>query len=71
MCAVLCESVSVVLDSVWPYRWWPTRLLCGISRLEYWSGLPCPPPGEMNEVNSVLNSLLDIADHRLQRAEQG
>ena len=25
----------------------------------------------MNEVNSVLNSLLDIADHRLQRAEQG
>ena len=39
--------------------------------LEYWRGLPCPPPGEMNEVNSVPNSLLDIADHRVQRAEQG
>ena len=26
----------------------PTRLLCpwGFSRQEYWSGLPCPPPGE-------------------------
>lgn len=29
-----------------------------------------PPPGEMNEANSVPNFLLDIADHRLQRAEQ-
>ena len=26
----------------------PVRLLClwGISRQEYWSGLPCPPPGD-------------------------
>ena len=27
----------------------PTRLLCpwGFSRQEYWSGLPCPPPGDL------------------------
>ena len=26
----------------------PTRLLCpwGVSRQEYWSGLPCTPPGD-------------------------
>ena len=26
---------------------WPTRLLWGFSSLEYWSGLPCPPPGDL------------------------
>ena len=27
----------------------PIRLLCpwGFSRQEYWSGLPCPPPGDL------------------------
>ena len=27
----------------------PSRLLCpwGFSRQEYWSGLPCPPPGDL------------------------
>ena len=27
----------------------PTRVLCpcGFSRQEYWSGLPCPPPGDL------------------------
>ena len=27
---------------------WPARLLCplGFSRQEYWSELPCPPPGD-------------------------
>ena len=29
----------------------PTRLLCpwGFPRQEYWSGLPCPPPGDLPE----------------------
>ena len=32
-----------------PYGLSPTRLLCplGFSRQEYWSGLPCPPPGDL------------------------
>ena len=42
-------SHSVVSDSLWPYGLQPTRLLCpwGFSRQEYWSGLPCPPPGDL------------------------
>ena len=47
----LCPSVlsrSVVSDSLRPHELQPTRLLCpwGFSRQEYWSGLPCPPPGD-------------------------
>ena len=45
-CAVL--SCSVVSDSLWPHGLQPARLLCpwGFSRQEYWSGLPCPLPGD-------------------------
>ena len=60
-CAVLCSIMSkhvlrllvvskshvrVFCDS---YGWQPTRLLCpwGFSRQEYWSGLPCPSPGDL------------------------
>ena len=44
-CAVL--SHSVMSDSLLPHGLLPTRLLCPwrFSRQEYWSGLPCPPPG--------------------------
>ena len=40
---------SVVSDSLRPYGLRPTRLLClwGFSRQEYWSGLPCSPPGDL------------------------
>ena len=46
-CAVLSHSVES--DSSWPHGLQPTRLLCpwGFSRQEYWSGLPCPPPGDL------------------------
>ena len=39
---------SVVSDSLQSHGLEPTRLLCpwGFSRQEYWSGLPCPPPGD-------------------------
>ena len=38
LCPALCD----------PHGLYPTRLLCpwGLSREEYWSGLPCPPPGD-------------------------
>ena len=38
---------SVVSNSLQPHGLQPTRLLCpwGFSKQEYWSGLPCPPPG--------------------------
>ena len=40
-------SLLVESDSLWPRGLQPSRLLCpwGFSRQEYWSGVPCPPPG--------------------------
>ena len=49
------EATVVVLSSVVQSRLFttpglrPARLLCpwGFYRQEYWSGLPCPPPGDL------------------------
>ena len=45
----LCSVASVVSDSLRPHGRQPARLLCpwGFYRQEYWSGLPCPPPGDL------------------------
>ena len=42
-------SRSVISDSLLPHELQPTRLLCpwAFSRQEYWSGLPCPPQGDL------------------------
>ena len=41
--------VTQSCPTLWPQGLQPTRLLCpwGFSRKEYWSGLPCPPPGDL------------------------
>ena len=46
---VKSSSVSCSNVSERPHVLWPTRLLCpwGFSRQEYWSGLPCPPSGDL------------------------
>ena len=46
--SVLCFVAQSCL-TLWPHGLWPTTLLCpwGFSRPEYWSGLPCPPPGDL------------------------
>ena len=46
-CAVL--NFSVVSDCLQNHGPQHARLLCpwGFSRQEYWSGLPCPPPGDL------------------------
>ena len=46
-CVVL--SHSVMSESLWSHGLGPARLLCswGYSRQEYWSGMPCPPPGDL------------------------
>ena len=47
---VLCAvgSRSVVSDSLRPHGLQHAMLLClwGFYRQEYWSGVPCPPPGD-------------------------
>ena len=42
-------SPSVVFESLRSHGMQPARLLCpwGFSRQVYWSGLPCPPPGDL------------------------
>ena len=36
-------------------------LSMGFSRQEYWSGLPCPPPGELPDARLELVSLMSPA----------
>ena len=44
MCAKLLQSCPILCDTM---DCSPARLLCpGFSRKEYWSGLPCPLPGD-------------------------
>ena len=41
--------LPVVSDSSRPHRLQPTRLSVGFSRQESWTGLPCPPAGDLPE----------------------
>ena len=47
VCCVLRHSV--MSNSMRPHALQPSRLLClwGFPRQEYWSGLPCPLPGDL------------------------
>ena len=57
VCAVL--RCSVVCDSLQPHGLQSTRLLCpwGFSKQEYWSGLVCPPPGDLPNAGIEPSSL--------------
>ena len=51
--------ISVVSDSLRPHGSQPARLLrpWDSPRQEYWSGLPCPPPGDLPHPGTQLVSL--------------
>ena len=54
-CCCCCCVASVVLDSVWPHRWQPTRPpSLGFSRQEHWSGLPFPSPMHESEISMQI-----------------
>ena len=59
------ESVSpvVLADSLQPHGLELSRLLCpwGFSRQEYWSGLPCPPLGDLLDPGIEPMSLMSPA----------
>ena len=64
---VLCFAVlshSVGSDSLRPPRLQPTRPLCpwGFSGRECWSGLPCPPPGDLPDLGVKIRCLALQAD---------
>ena len=50
-----CSVASVMSDS------WQAPLSLGFSRQEYWSVLPCPPPGDLPDPGIELASLLSLA----------
>ena len=48
-CPILCDPVDCSL---------PGSSVHGFSRQEYWSGLPCPPPGDLPEPGMEPTSLM-------------
>ena len=65
MCCVLCRLNSVRLFTTLWTAAWRAPLSVGFSRQEYWSGLPCPPPGVFptQELNPGLLDCKPILDH--------
>ena len=58
MLCILWEVASVVLDSATPWAVvHRTPLSIGLSRQEYWSGSPCPPPGNLPDTEIQPTSL--------------
>ena len=60
---IIGVSCSVMSNSWRPHGLSPTRLLCpwGFSRQEFWSGLPCPPPGDLPNPGIKPTSLVSSA----------
>ena len=54
----VCAQLHIVSDSLRPHGLQPARLLCpwGFSRQEYWSGLPCRPPGDLPNLGTEPRS---------------
>ena len=58
----LCQVASVVSDSATPWTVArKTPLSMGFSRQECWSGLPCPPPGDLPNPGIEPASLTSLA----------
>ena len=62
MCVLATQSCLAVCD---PIELWPTTLSMEFSRQEYWSGLPCPPRGDLPNPGMKLGSPTLQADSLL------
>ena len=60
MCCVSCFSRVWLFVTPWTVAH-QAPLSMGFSRQEYWSGLPCPPPGELPNPGIELLSLMSPA----------
>ena len=62
MCVCVCEVASVVSDSatIWTVAH-QAPLSVGFSRQEYWSGLPCLPPGYLPNLGIEPSSFMSPA----------
>ena len=59
----MCSVASIMSNSLQSHGLQPARLLYprGFSRQEYWSGLPCPPPGDLPKLGIEPVSLMSPA----------
>ena len=59
----MCSVASIMSNSLQSPGLQPARLLYprGFSRQEYWSGLPCPPPGDLPKLGIEPVSLMSPA----------
>ena len=62
--SVLVTQSCLTLASTWTVAH-QAPLSMGFSRLEYWSGLPCPPPGDLPDPGIKLGSPALQADSLL------
>ena len=58
----LYSVTSIKSSSLWLYGLKPSKLLCPWewSRQEYWSELPCPPPGDLPKPGIEPTSLMSL-----------
>ena len=47
-CVLSCFSPVQLFATLWTVAC-QAPLFMGFSRQEYWSGLPCPPPGDLSD----------------------
>ena len=59
MCAKLLQLCSA-LATLWTIAY-QAPVSMGFSRQEYWSGLPCPPPGDLPNPGIEPGSLISLA----------
>ena len=59
-CILSCFSHVQLFVTLWTVAC-QAPLSMGLSRQEYWSGLPCPPPGYLPDPGIVLASLISPA----------
>ena len=56
MCMLSCFSCVKLCATLWTVAC-QVSLSMGFSRKEYWSGLPCPPPGDLPDPKIEPTSL--------------
>ena len=59
-CMLSCFSHVHLFASLWT-KAYQAPLSMGLSRKGYWSGLPCPPPGDLPDPGIFPTSLMSLA----------
>ena len=57
LCVLSHFSHVQLFTTLWTVAY-QTSLSMGFSRQEYWSGLPCPPPGDLHDARIELVPLM-------------